>query len=162
PVSTFFIRLAPSRLPRLSEIAIDGRVLTFAFGITVLCGAGVGLIPALRLLKFNLEAALRADHSRNATAHKRAKTFEPLIVVQVALTLTLLVGSGLMIRSLQHVLAVETGFNPANVITTTLALPSAKHAWNYNATFAERVVQRVRAIPGIEAVGAIRGLPMNE
>jgi putative ABC transport system permease protein len=162
PVSTVFIRLAPSRLPRLTEVGIDARALGFALGVTVLCGACIGLIPALRLLKFNLEPALRADHSRNATSHKRAKAFEPLIVVQVALTLSLLIGSGLMIRSLQHVLSVESGINTTNVITTTLSLPSAKHAWNYNAAFADRVVQRVRDIPGIEAVGAIRGLPMNE
>jgi len=162
PVSTYFIRLAPSRLPRLSEVAIDGRALGFAIAVTLLCGACVGLIPALRLLKFNLEATLRADQSRNATSHKRAKTFEPLVVLQVALTLSLLIGSGLMIRSLQRVLSMEPGFNTANVITTTLSLPSAKHAWKYNATFSEQVVQRVRAVSGIEAVGAIRGLPMNE
>jgi hypothetical protein len=158
----FLIGMAPPNLPRLSQISLDGRVLAFVFGVTITCGILVGLIPAVRLLKFDLESALRTENARNATSHTRARTYEPLLALQVALTLALLVGSGLMIKGLERLFAVAPGFDTSNLITTTLSLPGAKHAWKYNATFSERVVARIRAVPGVEAAGAIRGLPLNE
>src|SRR6266516_1194723 len=110
-----------------------------ALAVTILCGVVVGLIPALRVLRFDLESTLRAENSRSATSHSRAKTFEPMLVLQVALTLALLIGSGLMVKSLNRLLQVDAGFERRNVITTTLSLPSAKHAWAYNARFSENV-----------------------
>lgn len=82
------------------------------------------MIPALRILKFDIDAPLRAENSRNATSHKRARTYEPLLVLQVALTLALLIGSGLLIKSLSRLLDVAPGFETQNLIATTLSLPS--------------------------------------
>jgi len=159
---TFLIALAPGNVPRLSQVSLDGKVLGFALATTLACGLIVGLIPALRVLKFDIESPLRKENSRNVTSYRRARTYEPLLVLEVALTLVLLIGSGLMFKSLNRLLSVDPGFETKNLITTTLSLPSGKHAWNYNATFSGRVVDRVRALPGVEAAATIRGIPMSE
>jgi putative ABC transport system permease protein len=156
------VSLAPAGVPRLNETSIDGHVFGFALAATLICGVIIGLIPAFRVLKFDLESTLRAENSKTSTSHARARTYEPLLVLQVALTLALLIGSGLMFKSLNRLLAVSPGFRASNVITATLSLPSAKHAWSYNSRFIERVIDRVREIPRIEAVGGIRGIPLNE
>jgi putative ABC transport system permease protein len=161
-VRRVLVAVAPPGLPRIADISMDMRVFGFATAAAILCGVVIGLIPALRILKFDLEPTLRGENSRNATSHARARTYEPLIVVQVALTLSLLIGSGLMFKTLSRLFGVAPGFQAANVITTTVSLPSAKHAWSYNSRFIESVLDRVRQIPGVEAAGAIRGIPMNE
>jgi predicted permease len=126
------------------------------------CGLLVSIIPILRVLKFDVDATLRAENAKGVTSHLRVRTYEPLLALQIALTLALTIGSGLMVKSVIRLFAVPVGFDSENVVTTTLSLPSAKHAWKYNAVFSERVVEHLRALPGIEAVGVIRGLPMNE
>jgi hypothetical protein len=161
-VKRFLINLAPVNLPRVSQISLDGRAVAFTIAVTLVCGVLVGLIPPLRVLRFNLESTLRAENSRNATSHRRARTSEPLLVLQVALTLVLLIGSGLMLKSLNRLLAVSPGFQSRNVVTAVLSLPSAKHAWRYNAVYAERVAERIRTLPGIEAAGTVRGIPLSE
>jgi predicted permease len=156
------IDVAPANLPRMNQISVDLRVLGFAIVVTIGSGLLVGLIPILRVLKLDIESLLRSENGRNATSHRRARTYEPLLTLQVALTLALMIGSGLMLKTFRELFAVPMGFQPGNVLTTTLSLPSAKHEWRYNAVFSERVLERVRALPGVEAAGTIRGLPMNE
>lgn len=160
-VKRVLIQLAPAGLPRLNQISLDWRVLLFAVAVAILCGVLVGLIPALRILRFDVESTLRSENSRNATSHRRARTCEPLLALQVALTAVLMVGSGLMIRSLDRLLAVSPGFHATNVTTVTLSLPSAKHAWSYNAEFADRVMERVKTLPGVAQAAYIRGVPLD-
>src|SRR5262249_18176039 len=146
-IKTFLISLAPPNLPRLNQISLDLRVIVFTGVVTLLCGFIVGLIPALRVLRFDLESTLRAENSRTATSHSRARTYEPLIVLQVALTVVLTIGSGLMIKSLNRLLAVAPGFQVSNLLTTTVSLPSAKHQWSYNARFGDRILEQIKALP---------------
>jgi putative ABC transport system permease protein len=105
--------------------------------------------------------AFTAVNSRSATSRARARAHEPLLVLQVALTLALVIGSGLLFKSLYRLLEVAPGFDASNVMTTMLSLPSGKHAWSYNSRFIERVIDRVRDLDVIEAAGAIRGIPMK-
>jgi predicted permease len=161
-VRRVLVTFAPAGLPRVAEISTDLRVFGFAAILALAGGVFIGLVPALRILKFDLEPTLRGENSRNSTSHVRARTFEPLLVLQVALTLALLIGSGLMFKTLNHLLGVAPGFERSDVIITTLSLPSAKHAWNYNSRFIENVLDRVRPLPGVVAAGAIRGVPLNE
>jgi len=156
------LALAPAGLPRISAISIDGRAFLVAGAAALASGIVIGLASWLRVLKTDLESTLRSENSRNATSHARARTYEPLLAAQVALTLALLIGSGLMFKSVNRLLGLAPGFNPSNAVTTTLSLPSAKHAWSYNSRFIERVLDRVREIKGVDAAGAIRGVPMKE
>jgi putative ABC transport system permease protein len=160
-VKRFLVRLAPPNVPRLSQTPLDLQVLGFVLLITLICGLAVGLIPVLRILKFDLESTLRAENSRNATSHARARTYDPLLTLQVALTLVLTIAAGLMVRSLDKLLAVPPGFHSTNLPTATLSLPSAKHAWAYNAQFGEQVVERIQALPGVESAAYIRGVPLE-
>jgi putative ABC transport system permease protein len=160
-VKRTLISFAPPNLPRLNQASLNLPTLSFTIAATLVCGLAVGLIPALRIVKFDLESILRSENSRNATSHARARTYEPLLVLQVALTVVLMIGSGLMFKSLDRLLAVTPGFRTTNLLTTTLSLPTAKHAWSYNATFGQQIVDRIKSLPGVENAAYIRGVPMS-
>src|SRR5688500_9407799 len=107
------VALAPAGLPRVEAIALDGAVLAFALVATALVGLGFGLVPALRAVRRDLEPALRRGTPR--TAGRSRATRGRLVVAEVALAVVLLVGSGLLLRSLQRLLATPVGFEPAGV-----------------------------------------------
>ena len=129
------IAFGPDNIPRLNEITIDPRVLGFTFGISLLTGVLFGLIPALQASRPDLNDALK-EGSRGSTGG-RSRTFRNVFVVaEVSLALVLLVGAGLMIRSFMRLQAVETGFNPENVLTMRARsrekIPRAAHIVDFS------------------------------
>jgi putative ABC transport system permease protein len=157
----FLIRFGPDNIPRLSEVTLDLRVLGFTFGISLLTGLLFGLIPALQASRPDLNDALK-EGSRGSTG-VRCRTFRNVFVVaEVALALVLLIGAGLMIRSFMRLQSVETGFNPENVLTMRLQLPRKKYAEPHQIVdFFKQAQDRVAALPGVQAVGAISYLPLT-
>jgi putative ABC transport system permease protein len=155
------IGFGPENIPRLNEISIDLRVLGFTFGISLLTGVLFGLIPALQASRPDLNDALK-EGSRGSTGG-RGRTFRNVFVVaEVALALVLLVGAGLMIRSFMRLQSVETGFNPENVLTMRLQLPRKKYADPHQIVdFFKQAQDRIAALPGVQAVGAISYLPLT-
>ena len=121
--------MAPSNLPRIDQIAIDGAVLLFAVGISLAAGLLFGAIPALRHAGLHLSTALRAGGRSLSESRERRRARSTLVVVQVALALMLLIGSGLMIRTFQALRSVQPGFTqPESLQTLRIAIPESQVA----------------------------------
>jgi putative ABC transport system permease protein len=153
--------LRPANLPRLAEIAVDGSVLGFALGVTLATVVVFALVPALRSAAADPHAALQGG-LRGAGGPGRQRIREFLIVAEVALSVVLLVGAGLLMRSFLALQNVRPGFQPADVLTFQLALPPARYPDDGSQLeFYRRLDERLRALPGVEAVGQINKLPLT-
>jgi putative ABC transport system permease protein len=148
-------------LPRSTEIGLDGRVLAFTLGVSLLTGIAAGLVPALRLTKPDVNEALKqGGRTGSDSAGSRIRSL--LVVSEVALSLVLLIGAGLMIRSLSLLRSLNPGFDPSNVVTMTLVVPRTKYATPLQEVqFFEAALNRVQALPGVESAGVIDDLPLN-
>ncbi len=149
-------------LPRSSEIRLDGTVVAFTAGLALLLGVIIGAVPAMHLAGLDLSLVLR-DNSRTGTAGRGARYLRRgLAVAQVGFAFVLLVGAGLLFASFRQLLAVNPGFRPDHVLTGRIA-PSATHYPNDAAIlgYADRALERVRALPGVEAAGISTFLPFS-
>lgn len=153
---------SPTGIPRLAEIALDGRVIAVTAGLTLFVGIVAGLPAALRVAADGLAGGLRGESSRT-TADAGAMHFRGgLVVAQLSLALVLLAGAGLLVRSLHRLAAVNPGFDPANLLTLSIELPSATYPDAIRrATFHTQLVERVRGLPGVSAAGAVSFLPLS-
>jgi putative ABC transport system permease protein len=150
----------PEDIPRASAIGLDARVLGFTTALTLLTGVAFGLAPALQSSKAELTDALK-EGGCGASA-RRNRTRSLLIVTEVALSLVLLVGAGLLLKSFRHLLDVNPGFNPQGVLTATVALPPATYGTEARqAAFFQQVLNRVAALPGVAAASVVDPLPLG-
>jgi putative ABC transport system permease protein len=154
--------LGSDTLPRIKEINLDMRVLGFTLLVSTLTGAIFGSAPALASSKSDLNDALK-EGSRSATSGSARQRLRSLIVIaEFALSLMLLIGAGLMIKSFWRLQHVDPGFNPRSVLTFQLSLPRAKYQKNEEvAIFYQRAIERIKALPGVVAVGATSILPLS-
>ena len=150
-------------LPRGHEIHLDATVVLFTLGLTLLLGLMIGLVPAVQLAGIDMNSVLRED-GRTATASRASRlTRRTLVVAQVSLAFVLLVGAGLLLASFERVMAVDPGFRPSHVLSGRLNPPNARYEGDATlAAFADRILQRVRTLPGVEAAGATSNLPFTE
>jgi predicted permease len=150
-------------IPRLAEVSLDGTVFGVTALITLLTTFVVGAFPALRSGASSASWASSLT-SRSATAHRaRHRARNALVVAQVALALVLLVGSGLMTRSVFRLRAVEPGFEPENTMSFRLALPPVSYPGpDESVRFFTRVLDAVAGVPGVRAAGAASKLPLDE
>ena len=154
------LALAPTTIPRLNEISIDGRTLAFTLGVSLLTSLLFGLVPALRISKPDLNESLK-EGGRN-TGGSSGVVRSALVIGEIALTLVLLVGAGLLVKSLWRVLEVNPGFNPGNVLTMEVSLPSSEYTdSNRKIGFYRQFFERVKTLPGVEAAGMVNNLPMG-
>jgi predicted permease len=157
------LALAPADLPQALDIGIDGSVLLFAAAISLASGLVFGVVPAFGSRRRDLSNALK-DGGRASTGGKdRMRARSGLVVAQVALALVLLVGSGLMLRSFVALKNVDPGFDTEGLVTFSLGLPSAEYQEPASVLdFQRQLADRLAAMPGVEAVGMINGLPLSE
>jgi predicted permease len=154
---------APPRLPRLEEVGIDGTVLLFALGVTVLSILFFGIAPLLRLSPSLLSHALRQGGHRTTAGPRHQRTRALLVAGQAALALVLMVGSGLMVRSFLAVYRTDMGFDYRNLLTFHVSLPQGRYGTSQEVTaFHEEVLERVRALPGVEAAAVTSELPVSD
>jgi putative ABC transport system permease protein len=154
------LRLAPPGLPRLDQVSVDWRVLCFTLLVATAAGIVAGLAPALAALHANLGALLRQGGRTIVAAGHRIRT--ALVVAEVALALVLLTGAGLLLRSMDRLLAVDPGFNPDKV--ATLELEAFGNKFDSAAvlnTYYHTVIERVGGLPGVSAVAATSQLPLS-
>jgi len=149
-------------LPRASEIGIDVNVMIFTLAVSVVTGLLFGLAPALQTARTNLQETLK-DGSRSGTADFAGRNVRrALVVAEVALSLTLLVGAGLLIRSVMKLQGVSPGFDPENVLTFNLSLPAVKYPSDTSQIlFLNQTMQRLNALPGVKAAAATSVLPFG-
>jgi predicted permease len=157
------VTLAPSDIPRLSEIGLDGRVLGFTLFLSLLAGIISGLVPAWNTSLLDLNETLKeGGQSAGAGTGPRGKTLRGIfIVAQVALVMMLLTGAGLMIRSFHRLQTTQIGFDPANLLTMHLLLPES-YEMKKRTAFFEQAVQRVGSVPGVQSVTAVSNLPFSQ
>lgn len=152
----------PSTLPRAAEIGVDLRVLTFTAAISIGCAVLFGLVPLLRSGR-DLVGQLRDGAMHGATSGRaRHGVRNTLVVVQMALALVLLVGSGLMFRSFQALRRVDPGFDAERVLTASFNIPPGEiPGWAETAAFYRQLGDALRAQAGVEAVGFAAVLPLT-
>ena len=156
------IALKPADLPRLSSISIDGWVLAFAVGVSFLTGIVFGLVPAVSASRLDVNEALKEGGraSTGGVVRHRIRSF--LVVSEIALALVLLIGAGLLIKSIWKLRTVDPGFNPENLLTMRVELPEARYKdIPKQIQFRDRALEAVNAIPGAQAA-IISELPMTE
>jgi predicted permease len=153
-------RLNPSNIPRLASIGVDGRVLAFTTAVAVLTGILFGLAPALRSSRVTLSETLKEGGRSLVGGHHRLRNL--LVVAEIALSLVLLIGAGLLIRSFIRVQQVEPGFASRNLLSLRLALVGPAYSEeSRRASFYQQLWERIRRLPGIEAAGGVSVLPLG-
>lgn len=157
------VAVAPATLPRLDEIAIDGVVLGFTFVISIVAGLLFGSIPVFKYVGPELVDALRTGGRTASHSRERHRARNTLVVVQVALALVLLVGSGLMIRTFQALKRVQPGFTrPAELQTLRISIPRTQVPEAVDVVRTEQaIMEKIAAIPGVSSVGLTSLLPMD-
>ncbi len=153
---------SPRGLPRIGEIAIDGRVLAFTAGLAMLTGFLFGLVPALYTARPELSQMLR-DSGRSSSARRSTNRVRSMLVVaELGLAVVLLVGAGLLIRSYVKLMHVDPGFQPEHVLTFNVSLPSAKYRYDRDRNrFTDAVIDSIEHLPGTRAAAVALSRPMQ-
>lgn len=161
--TALIVKFLADRLPRFAEITLDGSVLAFTVFLALFSGVLAGILPALRFTKADVNEALKQGQSRGSSDSGGGRTRGFLVVSEVALSLVLLVGAGLMVRTLYQLSNVQPGFDPNGQLTMTISVPSNKFASpTAQIAFFERILQQVRATPGVDSAAVIDDLPMGD
>ncbi|HSE99131.1 MAG TPA: ABC transporter permease, partial [Blastocatellia bacterium] len=156
------VALSPGIIPRAQEIAIDANVLGFALGLSILTGVLFGLAPALQASKPDLNESLKEGGRSSSTDSHRLGLRNILVIAEIGLSLVLLIGAGLLIKSFARLLDEDPGFNPQNVLTMRLSLPAERYPEDAQvAAFYEQLLQKVAVTPGVESAGLISVLPLE-
>ena len=154
------VSLAPAGTPRIEDVTLDGRVLGFSLALSLLTGVAFGLVPALSASRTDVHAALHESGRSPALArHPGARL---LVVAEIALSLVLMAGAGLLLESFRRQLSIDPGFDPRNVLTLAVSLPDARYARpDQRAGFYAELVEGVRHLPGVISAAAITPLPLG-
>jgi putative ABC transport system permease protein len=156
------LKFLSDNLPKSTEVTLDASVLAFTLFISIVTGVIAGLLPAIRMTKTNVNDALKQGLGKTDSDSGGRRTRSILVVSEVALSLILLVGAGLMIRSLWLLSTLDAGFDPHGVLTMNLVVPNNKYSRPVDEiAFFDRVLSKVRALPGVVSAGLIDDLPLN-
>jgi putative ABC transport system permease protein len=156
------LALSPGNIPRLESIGINQQVLWFTLGLSLFTGVVFGLVPALTASKTNLNDTLKEGGRSAAEGAGGQRLRNAMAVAEIALSLVLLVGAGLLIRSFIHLQEVKPGFNPTRLLAVDLSLPAAKYAENQQAVqFFDQLLSSVSRQPGVEAATITSDLPLG-
>jgi putative ABC transport system permease protein len=154
--------MRPEDLPRMETIGIDGVVLAFTLVTSIVAAAFFGMLPALQASRTNLATALKTRSDASGASLQQSLR-SGMVVVEVALSLVLLIGAGLMVRSFVALTRVDPGFNPAGVLTFQASPPGGVfQGQEGRASFFNQMRERIGALPGVQAVGAGRPLPLTK
>jgi putative ABC transport system permease protein len=151
------VALSPPDIRQFTQIGINREVLAFSFLASVVCGIAFGLIPALQASRSNPNEFLK--EGERGSAANRGRTRSALVIAEVGLSLVLLVGAGLLVKSFARLMHVNAGFDPNHLLTFNLGLPSSTDA-AHQLAFYQQVLERLQALPGVQSVGAVSRLPL--
>jgi putative ABC transport system permease protein len=156
------VTLSGNNIPATAQVRIDGTVLAFTLLISLLTGVLFGVAPALRTLKLNLSESLKEGGRSGSEEAQRNRSRSVLVVIESAIAVVLLVGAGLLVRSLIQLQNTSPGFDAHNVLTLRVDLPSGKYSTpDKAANFFEQLQTRLGALPGVDSVGLVSELPLS-
>ena len=156
------VALMPAEISGAKNIKIDGLVLGFTLGMSLLTGLVFGLVPAWHATKSNLNESLKEGGRGGTAGTRRIQARGLLVVSEIALSLVLLIGAGLMIRSFIRLEQVNPGFETRNILTMRLSLPAAQYpAGPSRAAFFQQVIARLQSTPGVQSAAALSRLPLT-
>jgi predicted permease len=152
----------PASVPRVAGVTVDLQVLLFTAIVALVTSVAFGLAPAARALRVDLTESLKDGSQGASSGGARQRFRNVLVVAEMALAVVLLVGAGLMLRSLWSLQRVQLGFDPSRVLTMRLSLPNASYQSPEQVVeFYSRLIDRVRQVPGVRTAGAVRALPLG-
>jgi putative ABC transport system permease protein len=154
------LALAPGNIPQLGRVSLNLTVLFFTMGVSVLTSVLCGLLPALQASRTDLQAALK-EGGRSSAGAARNVTRKTLLVVEVSLALVLLIGAGLLVRSMTRVLNIDPGFKPDNLLTMRIMLPNSAYPAPRRQAFYDDCLARLDALPGVRSAGLTISLPID-
>jgi putative ABC transport system permease protein len=169
------LRIAPPNLPRLDDVSIDGNVLLFAIGVSLLTGILVGLAPVWRLSRSKLNTIINESGRGHTGGFARTRVFNTFVMAETALAVLLVIGAGLLVRSYLHLTNTNPGFNPEKVLTLSMNLPGRHFSAtkrNANgrfemvgpyapvADFYRELERRIQGLPGVKSVASTGALPL--
>ena len=149
-----------AELPRADAIRVDGVVLAFTLGLSVLSGLLFGMVPVLRAASGNLQGALRAG-ARGSVGHTGQRLRSGLVIAEVAMAVILVIGAGLATKSFARLVSVDPGFRTDNALVARMSVGPGYATPEAQMGYYQTVLERVRAVPGVEAAGVIRDLPLQ-
>jgi putative ABC transport system permease protein len=153
-------RFGPRDLPHLQNAQLDWRVLAFTLGAALLTGILFGAAPVISTFRSSLNDTLKESGSRKSSGGRARRPQQVVMVAEIALAFVLFVGAGLLARSFVHLVSIPLGFDPHGVLTAEVSLPLAAYpTQQMQHTFAEQLLDRLRALPGVSGVGASAVLP---
>jgi len=160
------LALSPGNIPRIGEnganVGVDWRVLAFTLGVSLLTGILFGLVPAISASRPDLNSTLKESSNRSGTGFRQSKARSLLVISEVSLALVLLIGAALLIRTFLALRNVDPGFNPHNVLTMEMSLTGDRFQKTLGvAQLVQNGRERVKAIPGVEAVASTCCLPLE-
>lgn len=150
----------PTDIALSFDIGVDWRVLVFTFLLSLVTGIIFGLLPALQSSNPNLVSSLKSDET-GAGGFRRSHLRDALVVAQVALSLLLLISTGLIVRSLQRAQSMNPGFNPANAVAVSFDVGLQGYDETKGRAFQQQAIERVSALPGVQAVALASYLPLS-
>ncbi len=160
-VNDLIPKIEAANIPRLEKMSVDGRVLAATVGFSFLAGIITGLVPALQGSRPDLTVWLN-EGTRTSAGPRRRQLGSLLVVLEIALSLVLLVGAGLMIKSFARLVNVDPGFNPDNILTMKLNLPESRYPKaEQQMMFYERLLEQIKTLPGVDSAGATSRLPLG-
>lgn len=152
----------PANIPRVAAVNLDLRVLAFTAVVALMTSVIFSIVPAFRALRLDLTDSLKEGSQSVSSGAGRQRFRSGLVVAEMALAVILLVGAGLMLRSLWALQRVQLGFDPSNVLTMRLSLPAASYEQPEQVVlFYQRLLDGVRQLPGVRSAGAVRALPLG-
>jgi predicted permease len=155
------IRAYPASLPRTSEVTVDPIVLLFTLGVAFVTGLLFGLAPVMHTRVKGLAIALKEGGSRGATSGARHHFRRGLVMAEVALAVMLVIGAGLLVRTVYNLTHVDAGFDRSRLVTFSMTLPMANSDPDTRAQAYQRVLDRLHSVPGVLGTAAMSGLPPN-
>jgi putative ABC transport system permease protein len=156
------VTISPRSIPRLAETGLDIRVLAFTLAVSLAAGVVFGIAPALQAARVDLFESLKEGGRASSAGKRRNQLRSGLVVAQVAVGFVLLTGAGLLLRTLWRLQHIDPGFNPRNVLTFVVSLPSVRYSSAQQADFYDRLLDRISVLPGVSSASAVFPLPLSE
>jgi putative ABC transport system permease protein len=153
--------LIPADVPLAQGATVDRTVLLFTLIVASLAALITGIIPALRVSSANPGDVMKLEGRSSTAGRGRQRVVAILVASEVAMTLTLLIATGLMVRSANRLWQVDPGFDAQHVLTMTISLPNNKFEWRHNVVFSREVIRSIEAMPEVRDAAVVQGVPMH-